>query len=83
MLDAMMDLGRRQVTMCETVDVLAKEAPDIYSKINTLAFLFFLSPFFYHHGTASSRPRRRSPAAAAAVKYALNTPPERFLLRVT
>lgn len=59
MLDAMMDLGRRQVTMCESVDVLAKEATDVYRD------LFFFSLSLYHHGTASSRRRRHSPSAAA------------------
>lgn len=61
MLDAMMDLGRRQVTMCESVDVLAKEATDVYRD------LFFFSLSLYHHGTASTRRRRRSPSAATAV----------------
>lgn len=70
--------------MRETVDVLAKEAPDIYSKTNTLTLLFFLPLVFYHHGTASSRRRRRrSPISSSGSKYTLNTPSERFLLGVS
>lgn len=47
MLDAMMDLGRRKVTMCETVDVLAKEAPDIYREIKHSCTSLLLLPLLF------------------------------------
>lgn len=45
MLDAMLNLGRRQVTMCEVADVLAKEkATDVYREIKHCCTSLLLLP---------------------------------------
>lgn len=82
MLDAMMDLERRQVTMCEVADVLAKEATDIYREIKHSCTSLLLLPLLL-----SPRNRFQPPppplTSNSGSEYTLNTPSERFLLEVS
>lgn len=83
MLDAMLNLGRRKVTMCEVADVLAKEAPNVYRKIkHSCTSLLLLLPLPLLLRNRFQPPPPPLPTSSGS-KHALNTPSERFLLGVS